>query len=213
MASSPMPEEAPATSAVRLEAWSAELLVVRVGMSLSQMSPRRADAVNNRSAILRAARQLVADRGTDVSIWEIARAVGVAVGMLHRHFPTKADLLTALVGECAEEGADAAEELLVSLGRALDMIARSHATKAVAQALGAQVEYGEAEIRATRALGRLVEVGRANGGLRPDLAVFDIYNVMVLQPSVRSVGGAHRVPPASVMICRIFSAVSSSRAR
>ena len=132
-----MPEEAPATSAVRLEAWSAELLVVRVGMSPSQMSPRRADAVNNRSAILGTAGRLVADRGTDVSIWEIARAVGVAVGMLHRHFPTKADLLTALVGECAEDGADAAEELLVSLGRALDMIARSHATKAVAQALGA----------------------------------------------------------------------------
>ena len=44
------------------------------------------------------------------------------------------------------------------------------------------MEYGEAEIRATRALGRLVEVGRANGGLRPDLAVFDIYNVMVLHP-------------------------------
>ena len=183
-----MPEEAPVTSAVRLETWSAELLVVRVGMSLSQMSTRRADAVCNQSAILGAARQLVAEQGTDVAMGEIARAVGVAVGMLHRHFPTKADLLTALVGECAEEGADAAEELLVSLGRALDMIARSHATKAVAQALGAQVEYGEAEIRATRALGRLVEVGRANGGLRPDLAVFDIYNVMVLQPSVRSVG-------------------------
>ena len=60
-----MPEEAPVTSAVRLEAWSAELLVVRVGMSSSQMSPRRADAVSNRSAILGTAGQLVAEQGTD----------------------------------------------------------------------------------------------------------------------------------------------------
>ena len=192
-----MPEEAPVTSAVRLEAWSAELLVVRVGMSPSQMSPRRADAVNNRSAILRAARQLVADRGTDVSIWEIARAVGVAVGTLHRHFPTKADLLTALVGEYVEALADEAEEAwaqveagrvdaaqepLGFLGQAVETIARCHDAKTVAQALGVQVEYGEAETRTTRALGRVIEVGRADGGLRHDLAVSDLYILMVFYP-------------------------------
>lgn len=41
---------------------------------------------------------------------------------------------------------------------------------------------GEAETRTTRALGRVIEVGRADGGLRPDLAVSDLYILMVFQP-------------------------------
>ena len=39
---------------------------------------------------------------------------------------------------------DAAQELLGFLERALEMISRSHAAKTVAQALGAEVEYGRA---------------------------------------------------------------------
>jgi len=150
---------------------------------------RRADAVRNRTSILEAAKQLVAEQGADVAMGEIARAAGVAVGTLYRHFPNKADLLAAVVNEYVEaladdaQGAwerveagraDAAQELLGFLERALEMIARSHAAKTVAQALG-------------EALGRLVEAGRASGRLRRDLTVSDLYVLMVFYPGDGSV--------------------------
>ena len=159
--------------------------------------PRRADAVRNRASILEAARRLVTERGTDVAMGEIAREAGVAVGTLYRHFPNKADLLAAVVTQYVEAvaedaqdawarveagRADAAQELLEFLERALEMISRSHAAKAVAQALGAQVEYSEPETRAARALERLIEAGRASGRLRGDLAVSDLYILMVFYP-------------------------------
>ena len=162
-----------------------------------ERSARRADAVRNRTAILEAARQLVTEQGTEVAMGEIARAAGVAVGTLYRHFPNKADLLSAVVNEYVEaladdaQGAwerveagrsDAALELLDFLERALEMITRSHAAKTVARALGAEVEYAEPETRATEALGRLIEEGRASGRLRSDLTVSDLYVLMVFYP-------------------------------
>lgn len=164
--------------------------------------PRRADAVRNRTAILEAARNLVTEWGTDVAMGEIARAAGVAVGTLYRHFPNKADLLAAVVNEYVEAladdaqdawtrvevgRADAAQELLSFLERALEMIARSHAAKVVARALGTEVDYAEPETRATEALGRLIEAGRASGRLRSDLTVSDLYILMVFYPGEGSV--------------------------
>ena len=163
----------------------------------SERSSRRADAVRNRTSILEAARRLVAEQGTEVAMGEIARAAGVAVGTLYRHFPNKTDLLAAVVNEYVEAladdaqdawarveagGSDAAQELLGFLERALEMISRSHAAKTVARALGAEVEYVEPETRATEALGRLIEVGRASGRLRSDLTVSDLYILMVFYP-------------------------------
>ena len=163
---------------------------------------RRADAVRNRTAILGAARQLVTEQGTEVAMGEIARVAGVAVGTLYRHFPNKADLLAAVVNEYVEALADDAQdawarveagrsdadqELMGFLERALEMISRSHAAKTVARALGAEVEYAEPETRATEALGRLIEAGRASGRLRRDLTVSDLYILMVFYPGEGSV--------------------------
>ena len=168
----------------------------------SERSSRRADAVRNRTSILEAARRLVAEQGTEVAMGEIARAAGVAVGTLYRHFPNKTDLLAAVVNEYVEALADdaqdawarveagrsdAAQELLGFLERALEMIARSHTVKVVARALGAEVEYAEPETRATEALEHLIEAGRASGRLRSDLTVSDLYILMVFYPGDGSV--------------------------
>ena len=173
----------------------------------SERSSRRADAVRNRTSILEAARQLVTEQGTEVAMGEIARAAGVAVGTLYRHFPNKADLLAAVVNEyveiLAEDAqdawarveagrADAAQELLEFLERALEMIARSHTAKVVARALGAEVDYAEPETRAIEALERLIEAGREDGRLRSDLTVSDLYILMVFYPGDGSVGVRRR---------------------
>ena len=57
----------------------------------------RADARRNREAILRAAEAEFGAHGPDVAIDDIARRAGLGVGTLYRHFPTKEDLLGALV--------------------------------------------------------------------------------------------------------------------
>ena len=67
--------------------------------STSAAEPRalRADARRNRERILAAARDSFAESGRDVQMPEIARAAGVGVGTLYRHFPTKEALFEAIV--------------------------------------------------------------------------------------------------------------------
>jgi AcrR family transcriptional regulator len=57
----------------------------------------RADAQRNRERVLEAADTLLATRGVDVSVDEIAHLAQVGVGTLYRNFPTKGALLEALL--------------------------------------------------------------------------------------------------------------------
>src|SRR3954467_11385408 len=59
--------------------------------------PLRADARRNRERILKAARSVFADQGSDAQIDDVARRAKVGVGTVYRHFPTKDALLDALV--------------------------------------------------------------------------------------------------------------------
>jgi AcrR family transcriptional regulator len=73
--------------------------------------PRRADARRNYGQLVEQARIAFAESGVDASLDEIARRAGVASGTLYRHFPTRLDLIEAvLAGQIAE---------LASLGRGL----------------------------------------------------------------------------------------------
>jgi len=57
----------------------------------------RADAQRNRDAVLEAARKLFAEHGNDAQMDDIASKAKVGVGTVYRHFPTKDDLLLALI--------------------------------------------------------------------------------------------------------------------
>jgi AcrR family transcriptional regulator len=59
--------------------------------------PLRADAERNRRRILDAARDVFAEHGLGVGVDAVARGAGVGVGTLYRRFPTKHDLLAAVV--------------------------------------------------------------------------------------------------------------------
>jgi AcrR family transcriptional regulator len=65
--------------------------------------PLRRDAEANRQRILAAAEEVLAARGADVGVDEIARAAGVGVGTLYRRFPAKDDLVTAIVEARVQE--------------------------------------------------------------------------------------------------------------
>ena len=57
----------------------------------------RADAQRNRARVLEVAAEVFATEGLSVPVHEIARRAGVGTGTVSRHFPTKEDLLTAIV--------------------------------------------------------------------------------------------------------------------
>lgn len=57
--------------------------------------PRRRDAQRNRERFIAAAQAAFAEHGVDASLERIARDVGLAIGTLYRHFPTRVDLLLA----------------------------------------------------------------------------------------------------------------------
>ena len=59
--------------------------------------PARADAVRNRAAVIEAARKVMARKGLDAGMDEIARAAKVGVGTVYRHFPTKDDLILGVI--------------------------------------------------------------------------------------------------------------------
>jgi AcrR family transcriptional regulator len=72
----------------------------------------RADARRNREAVLAAARKRFAKCGLECQMEDIARTAGVGVGTVYRHFPTKGDLIAALVADRYERLAARAREAL-----------------------------------------------------------------------------------------------------
>jgi AcrR family transcriptional regulator len=73
--------------------------------------PKRADARRNYEQLVEQAKIAFAEFGVDASLDEIARRAGVASGTLYRHFPTRLDLIEAVLAEQLAE--------LVELGRGL----------------------------------------------------------------------------------------------
>ncbi|MGW3444646.1 TetR/AcrR family transcriptional regulator [Streptomyces sp. NPDC001076] len=164
---------------------------------MPQTRAPRADAVRNRKKILDAAREQITAHGPDAGMDEIAAAAGVAVGTLYRHFPTKNDLVSAVIAEHlghVAEVAEAARERLGSGARAMDEItdflayvieetATNRAVKAAARTLGADPAPGDAEARAGAALATLIQAGQADGDIHGDVTVDDIYLLFNTAPT------------------------------
>jgi AcrR family transcriptional regulator len=75
----------------------------------------RADALFNRKRLVSAAKAAFADTGSDASLEVIARRVGVGIGTLYRHFPTREAIIEAVYLTEVEHLADAAPRLLASM--------------------------------------------------------------------------------------------------
>lgn len=105
----------------------------------------RADAQRNRARILTAAQDVFAEQGPTASTEEVARRAGVAIGTVFRHFPTKPDLLAAIMkarlaeitARAAELAEDEPADGLFTFFRELAGLAA--ATRAVVDLLGLDV--------------------------------------------------------------------------
>ncbi|MBN2247481.1 MAG: helix-turn-helix transcriptional regulator [Coriobacteriia bacterium] len=156
----------------------------------------RADARRNRARILDTARAQIIEHGPNVGMSEIANAAGLAVGTLYRHFPTKTDLVEAVITEQIERLVDAAEaawsrvetgsaaseELFVFVRGVIEAAADNRALKVAAQALGTEFACPPAAARGTVALRKIIAAGQDTGSVREDLTVTDLYLLVATGP-------------------------------
>jgi AcrR family transcriptional regulator len=86
----------------------------------------RAPSPERRAAILRAARDLVADVGfRDAQMAAVAEAAGIALGTLYRYFSSKAELMIEVVGYVSQREVDAAAGVAMGDGSAAERLALS----------------------------------------------------------------------------------------
>ncbi|MBC2866843.1 TetR/AcrR family transcriptional regulator [Streptomyces mexicanus] len=83
---------------------------------------KRADAQRNREAVLAAAAEVFVTSGVDAPIRQIAARAGVGMATIYRHFPTRADLVTAVYRHQIEACAEAGPNLLASAGSPFDAL-------------------------------------------------------------------------------------------
>lgn len=146
----------------------------------------RSDAERNRRRVLDAAEALFRERGLDVGVAEIAQRAGVGRGTLFRNFPTKQDLIAAIVIERMHEASTFARTLLDAPdpGEALfgfleQMVGPQQIdSRALFEAIGDTFLANE-EIRAAHAeivasLEELLTRAKEAGAVRSDVGAMDV---------------------------------------
>ncbi len=151
----------------------------------------RVDAQRNRERVLEAANTLLATRGVDVSVDEIAHLAQVGVGTLYRNFPTKGALLEALLAARIEPlvavarelvSADDPGEAFVSFVRRMsDEFANFKALADAMVASGVDLDVAKREISADlfEAVGALFQRAQMAGRVRPDVTINDVSAMMM----------------------------------
>ena len=146
--------------------------------------PLRADAARNRRRLLDAAVRVFTEKGLDAGVDEIAREAGLGVGTLYRRFPTKEDLVGAVLEDRVEgmvaalEAAAAEDDPWAALEQALQAIGEAvvfqHAALHDIKRSGGHaplIRAGRERILAL--LGAIIARGQAAGVVRDDLAAVD----------------------------------------
>jgi AcrR family transcriptional regulator len=161
-------------------------------MRQSEKSTRkpRADAVRNRERVLEAAKAVFSAGGPDASLEAVARAAGVGIGTLYRHFPTREALFEAVYRREVQYLADLAEQLkqeapLDALRHWMRSNVKFVATKKGMSEALALAAYKNSELfsysfnQLTRAVGGLLERAVATGEIRDDITPEDLLRALV----------------------------------
>ncbi|MFD1938475.1 TetR/AcrR family transcriptional regulator [Nonomuraea mangrovi] len=153
--------------------------------------PMRADARRNLEQILLAARDMIAERGPDVPLDDIARRAGVGSATLYRRFPDRDALLhavaldaldktTATAAAATAAESDPFEALARYLRQALEL-----RVSAVLPALidvvdlRADPQLSSAREESATSVRRLVDDARACGALPEDVTFMDVVTMLV----------------------------------
>ncbi|MEO3868620.1 helix-turn-helix domain-containing protein [Nonomuraea sp. B12E4] len=141
--------------------------------------PVRADARRNRSRILEAAEAVFAEQGASASTEAVAARAGVAIGTVFRHFPTKPELLAAVVMNLLDRlitevdamvnDSEAATALFEFCTRVMAISAQNRALFERLAETGTRVHVGDALTRLRPAADMLLERAQKAGTVRDDL--------------------------------------------
>lgn len=156
-------------------------------------APRRlrSDAARNRDRVLEAAKAVFSVGGPDASLEAVARAAGVGIGTLYRHFPTRQALFEAVYRREVQHLSDLAGALMCepSPVEALRTWLRSNvefvATKkgmstALATAVDASSDLTTSSVeRLTEAVGLLLARAAQAGEIRADVSPDDVLRALV----------------------------------
>lgn len=156
------------------------------------------DPSEKRAHLLSAAGELFACEGLDATMPAVAAAAGIGVGSVYRQFPSKEDLLAALVAQRLETAIEEIEVVLAldlepweALGRLLWSFAeRQGSDDVAAEAMAAVFEHpevAERHARADEALERILSAARANGSLRADARPRDVRLLLSSTRAARSI--------------------------
>jgi AcrR family transcriptional regulator len=149
------------------------------------IGPSRKDARRNRVALLAAAKTVFAEEGLDAALEGIARNAGVAIGTLYRHFPTRMDLVAAVIADKKRAWIKAAEAAVVMepawdgliffLERVCELQSGDLAFNDIASMRFLHAPGIETARKRAYDLGRrIVERAQAEGSLRPDVTAEDL---------------------------------------
>jgi AcrR family transcriptional regulator len=149
------------------------------------MNRERADARRNRARLLDVARDVYRQGGASVQLADVARAAGVGIGTVHRHFPSRDALLETLAREhlaTLVEIAGRAAELedpFEAVGVLLrDLLAAQLGQHAMTTILTASVDVQPATTRAKAeldaAVAAVLRKARTVDAVRPEISAADI---------------------------------------
>ena len=160
---------------------------------VTDTEPRlRADAARNVERILQTARATYADLGPDVQLEEIAHRAEVSIRTLYNHFPSKANLVRAVLDQAiAEDLVPAVERALADedplhglvslIEAAMGLAARELNTLAAARRAGTLTAEVYAPFYESLAL--LAQRAQDVGLLRTDLVPDDLPRIMAMLTS------------------------------
>lgn len=141
--------------------------------------PVRADARRNRARILEAAETVFAEQGASASTEAVAARAGVAIGTVFRHFPTKPELLKAVVMNLWDRLVTEVDALVNDpedvtalfefCTRVMAIGAQNGAVFERLAETGTRVHVGDALARLSPAVDLLLERARKAGAVRDDL--------------------------------------------
>jgi AcrR family transcriptional regulator len=148
----------------------------------------RADARRNRERILASAREQFGEHGLDVQMEQVARAAGVGVGTVYRHFPAKEDLLRALADERFARFAERARAALDDpdpwngfcglMRESARVTAEDRALSEAMDKLPGLCAASAEKVRLLELIGELIERAKATGAMRADFTAGDVPSLM-----------------------------------
>jgi AcrR family transcriptional regulator len=159
--------------------------------------PLRADAERNRRRIVAAAHAVFARDGLDAGVDVVAREAGVGIGTLYRRFPTKRDLIAAILEDLSAamlarietvDDADPWAALTATLRVFAEQVARDRGLfDALKTDMPSAWSLGDMRNRLLDALEPRLAAAQAAGAARADLSVTDLLPVVAAVARIRPI--------------------------